>query len=226
MEVVSLRRYPVKSMGGEALESTLIDERGLHGDRWYAVEDGEGHFASGKDTRRFRRRDTVFDYAARTVGDEVEVSGLGGVWLAGDPALDAALSSRMSAAVRVLPEGDVPHHDAAAVSLVGTATLEWCARQWGIDADPRRLRVNVVIETSEPFVEETWVGRGIGVGTVGLEVTQRVERCRMIDIDQDGVLAQGGWLKPLGAEREVCVAVYASVAQTGTVAVGDSVRVL
>jgi uncharacterized protein YcbX len=89
MTVVALRRHPVKSMGGEAMTAVLVDGRGLSGDRWYAVEDGEGHFASGKNTRRFRRRDAVFRYAAATTaGDEVVVTGQGGAWKAGAPVLD------------------------------------------------------------------------------------------------------------------------------------------
>ena len=35
--VVALRRYPVKSMGGEPLHVAELDRRGLVGDRGYAV---------------------------------------------------------------------------------------------------------------------------------------------------------------------------------------------
>ena len=62
--VPAIRRYPVKSMGGEALERVELDARGLVGDRAYAVVDGDGKLSSGKDSRRFRRRDQVFSYAA------------------------------------------------------------------------------------------------------------------------------------------------------------------
>lgn len=62
--VVSLRRYPVKGMAGEALETAEIDGRGLNWDRWYAVVDEQGRFASGKESRRFRRRDAVVTSAA------------------------------------------------------------------------------------------------------------------------------------------------------------------
>lgn len=218
--IESIRRYPVKSMGGEYLESVELDARGLVGDRWYAVEDAEGHFASGKDTRRFRRRDAVFDYSARTDGDRVHVAGPEGAWLVGDPELDALLSRRMDAAVRVLPEREVPHQDAGMVSLVGTATLAWCSRRWDMVADPRRLRVNLVVDTDEPFIEESWVGRRVAVGGVELNVVERIERCRTIDVDQDGVVASGRWLKPL-VERELCVAVYADVVTTGSIERGD-----
>ncbi len=100
-DVVAIRRYPVKSMGGEALDRAEIDDRGLIGDRWFAVEDQDGHFASGKRTRRFRRRDQVFNYRASTEGDgKITVSGNGGSWIVGHAALDDELSRVMGTAVR------------------------------------------------------------------------------------------------------------------------------
>lgn len=223
--MVGIRRYPVKSMGGEGLPKVLLDRRGLVGDRWYAVEDEEGHFASGKSSRRFRRRDAVFEYAARTGEQGVVVSGPGGEWSVGEPALDRVLSQRMDASVRVRPEDAVAHQDAGAVSLVGTATLAWCAEQWGLDADARRLRVNVVVETDEPFVEESWQGRTLRVGGAELTVVERIPRCRMIDIDQDGARASGRWLAPLAAERDLCLAVYADVAAPGPIHLGDPLEI-
>lgn len=223
LRLASIRRYPVKSMGGEPLTSVVANARGLVGDRWFAVQDAEGHFASGKNTRRFRRRDEVFDYAASTENSGVVVRGAEGAWDVGDPALDASLSNRMGLPVRVLPERDVPHYDDGSVSLIGTATLDWFEAR-GIGADPRRLRVNLVVETSEPFVEETWIGHQIEIGEAAFDVVQRVERCRMIDLDQDGVVAEGHWLKAL-PERDMCAAVYADVAREGVIAVGDRVTV-
>lgn len=49
MHVAEIWRYPVKSMGGERLESTDIDERGLHADRLWAVRDLElGAITTGR----------------------------------------------------------------------------------------------------------------------------------------------------------------------------------
>jgi uncharacterized protein YcbX len=224
VEIASLRRYPVKSMGGEDLEHVTLDGRGLVGDRWFAVEDGEGHFASGKSTRRFRRRDAVFKYAARSVpGGDVIVTGPGGTWAVGDPALDATLSRAMGTSVAITPERGIPHQDMGHVSLVSTATLAWCASRWGIAADPRRLRVNLVVSAGTPFVEEQWLGAELVVGSARLRVVERVPRCRMIDIDQDGARSDGRWLKPLTAERGQCIAVYADVTVAGEIAVGDEV---
>lgn len=226
MHVVSLRRYPVKSMAGEALDAAMLDSRGVEGDRWYAVEDADGHFASGKNTRRFRRRDQVFSYAAATscTGDII-VTGERGQWTVGEPALDKELSREMGLDVRVTPEVDIPHQDMGSVSLIGTATLDWCAARWGVNADPRRLRVNIVFSSEEPFVEETWVGRTVTFAGARLRVVERVPRCRMVDIDQDGAKADGRWLKPLAAERDMLLAVYCDVASGGAIRVGDQISV-
>jgi uncharacterized protein YcbX len=130
----------------------------------------------------------------------------------------------MGAAVRVAAEATVPHQDQGAISLVGTATLDWCADRWGIDAEPRRLRVNLLVETTEPFIEESWTDSELLVGDVALTVIERVPRCRMIDVEQVGVGARGRWLKPLGLERDACIAMYADVARPGAVRRGDAVR--
>lgn len=225
LEVVSLRRYPVKSMGGEALNRVELDQRGLVGDRWAAVTDERGFLASGKNTRRFRRRDEVFRYRATTTPDGgVKIDGNGGSWRVGETALDGELSRAMGAPVRVSGENSVAHQDAGAVSLVGTASLRWCRAHQGVDADARRLRANIVFESDEPFVEESWVGRTIRVGGARLNVVQRIDRCRMIDISQDGVAPERRWLKPLTEHRDMCLAVYADVAEPGPVSVGDLVE--
>jgi uncharacterized protein len=52
--VVSLWRYPVKSMIGEELNSSYVTERGLIGDRTYAVIDKQtGKVASAKNPRKW-----------------------------------------------------------------------------------------------------------------------------------------------------------------------------
>ena len=46
------------------------------------------------------------------------------------------------------------------------------------------------------------------------------------DLVQDGASPRGSWLRPLAAERDTCLAVYADVLSTGDVACGDPVVVL
>lgn len=64
--VVSLWRYPVKSMLGEELNSSSVTELGLRGDRSYAVIDREtGKVASAKNPRKWG---TLFDFRATFMG--------------------------------------------------------------------------------------------------------------------------------------------------------------
>jgi uncharacterized protein YcbX len=59
-KVVSIWRYPVKSMLGEELNTSYVTERGLIGDRAYALIDKEtGKVASAKNPRKWER---LFDF--------------------------------------------------------------------------------------------------------------------------------------------------------------------
>jgi len=60
--IVSLWRYPVKSMRGEELNAAEVTKRGLLGDRAYALVDGsDGKVASAKNPRKWPR---LFDCRA------------------------------------------------------------------------------------------------------------------------------------------------------------------
>src|SRR5258705_3992241 len=60
--LVSLWRYPVKSMMGEELNATEVTERGLLGDRAYALLDrADGKAATAKNPRKWPN---LFDFRA------------------------------------------------------------------------------------------------------------------------------------------------------------------
>ena len=65
--VVSLWRYPVKSMMGEELNASEVTDRGLLGDRSYAlVDSSDGKVASAKNPKKWRG---LFDFRAAFAGD-------------------------------------------------------------------------------------------------------------------------------------------------------------
>ena len=69
--VVSLWRYPVKSMLGEKLNSSYITERGLVGDRAYAVVDKQtGKVASAKNPRKWGK---LFDFRSMFIDSPNDV---------------------------------------------------------------------------------------------------------------------------------------------------------
>ena len=64
--VVSLWRYPVKSMMGEELNAADVTERGVLGDRAYALVDtSDGKAATAKNPRKWPH---LFDFRATFVG--------------------------------------------------------------------------------------------------------------------------------------------------------------
>jgi uncharacterized protein len=70
--VVSLWRYPVKSMMGEEINSSYITERGLVGDRTYAVVDKQtGKVASAKNPRKWGK---LFDFRSMFIDSPHDVN--------------------------------------------------------------------------------------------------------------------------------------------------------
>src|SRR5947207_8318675 len=63
--VVSLWRYPVKSMMGEELNAGEVTERGLLGDRAYAlIDSADGKAATAKNPRKWPH---LFDFRAKLI---------------------------------------------------------------------------------------------------------------------------------------------------------------
>jgi uncharacterized protein YcbX len=114
MAVTALYRYPVKSMLGEPLERCRIDERGVVGDRAYALVDVEtGTVASAKVPRLWGG---LLGFSARCTGEPdraaaptVEITFPdGSVHHSGDADIDTALSAAIGRDVRLVatpPEG-------------------------------------------------------------------------------------------------------------------------
>ena len=81
MRIDGLYRYPVKSMRGEEIDATIVGERGLLGDRAYALVDQEtGKVASAKNPRRWG---ILFDFHAAFVDEPVADSDLPPVEITG-----------------------------------------------------------------------------------------------------------------------------------------------
>ncbi|MEP6855226.1 MAG: MOSC domain-containing protein [Pedococcus sp.] len=227
--LVALRCFPVKAAGGQALSTLALGPTGVAGDRAWAVYDEAGKLATGKHSRRFRRMDQVFTLVASRTGEQTRLVLPDGTELvAGEPATDDALGAHFGEPVTLRREGAIPHQDAAPISLVGTATLAELGRHEGDGrpVDPRHLRANLVVETTSPYVEESWVGREIAVGRVRLRVTEPTERCRMVSVAQVDLAARPGMLKAIADHHDLAAGVYAEVLTPGRVALGDDVTVL
>ena len=225
--VLSLHRYPVKSLVGETLERVTLDHRGLLGDRLWSVRDPDGKFGSGKSTRRFRKMQGLLDLVASYDGDVPVLGFPEGTTLRGaGTEMDAALSAHVGRPVSLRREEDVSHFDDGPLHLVTTATLAELQRQHGNPVDVRRLRPNLLVDaTGEGFAEDGWVGAHLEIGTdVVLAVRAPMPRCVMLDLPQRDLPADGGLLRTATVANDADVGVVADVVQPGEVRVGDEVH--
>ncbi len=225
-----IRRYPVKSLGGEDLERAALELRGLRGDRAWAVRDLDGKLGSGKSTRRFRRMDGLLALSAASGADTPMLRFPDGRGLpAGAAGTDQALSTHVGRPVSLVPEGEVSHFDEGPVHLVTTASLRTLADAGGQDVDPRRTRANLLVDhDGHGFPEHGWVGRRLAVGPdVVLRVTAVMPRCVMVDLPQEDLPAGSDLLRLVGQlTSERALGVVAEVVSTGEVALGDAVTLL
>jgi uncharacterized protein YcbX len=226
--VAALTRYPVKSLEGEALQRADVDARGLVGDRTWCVRTEDGFIGSGKSTRRFRRVGGLLALAAtgRPAGPPAVRFPDGALHVAGTPAADAALAAHTGRPVTFSAESHVSNFDDGPVHLVTTSSLRRLADVLGDEADPRRFRANLVLDTPglDGLPEHGWLGRRVAVGEVLLEVVAAMPRCVMVtmataDLDDDHRV-----LKAVHAVAGGDLGVVARVVRPGSVGLGDAVR--
>jgi uncharacterized protein YcbX len=228
--LAGLSRFPVKSMGGEVLESADLRWRGLHGDRQY------GFLIAGSLSRfpwfTARELSELICWQARyrdpedPRGSPVDVTAPDCAHFSlDDPALRDLLSERSGTPVELIQLGRGAF-DAQPVSLVSTATLAAIEEARGHAVDGRRFRINVVVESDAR--EEEWAGRrlviGDGAEASALFAQDRIDRCVMITIDPETGLRSPGLMKTVARGFDNLVGIYASTAQPGTIRLGDVVR--
>ncbi|MCP2015162.1 uncharacterized protein YcbX [Deinococcus sp. HSC-46F16] len=232
-QVVELFRYPIKSIGGERLTSAEINRRGLVGDRFWAVEDEEGKFGSGKTTRRFRRMEGLLEFRAfLRDGPDVPMLALpdGAEVLATSPEATAALRERTGQQVAVTAEREVSHFDEGALHLLTTSALGRLAQVHGAPVDVRRLRNNITLDTSpaQGHLEEEWVGRHLALGEeLIVEIAYLMPRCVMVNMAQHDLPEDNRVLKSISEiNPDVCLGAFAQVVQPGIVRLGDTARLV
>ncbi len=119
--------------------------------------------------------------------------------------------------------------DEASISLITMATVQGIARKSGGEADLRRFRPNIVIETDndQTFAEDDWQGQNLRFGedasAPSLTVTLKDERCVMINFDPDTAEPNSEFMKTVVRENENFAGVYGVVVKTGEIRLGQTV---
>lgn len=111
--VAALRRYPVKSMLGEEISQAQVTDRGLAGDRAYALLEAEtGKLVSAKRPRKWARMFAFRAFFTKEprAGAPLPPASIrfpdGTERTTGDPDVEDALSAALGRAVRVTASGD------------------------------------------------------------------------------------------------------------------------
>jgi uncharacterized protein len=228
--VEQIWRYPVKSIGGERIESTRADGDGVHGDRVWAVQDAAGKLGSGKNSRRFTRIFGLLGLTARYADlaePPIVTGGDGTDYPVATGAADEFLRALAGKRVWVRRDTGIMHFDGVPFTLVGTATLDWLAAQLpSVQVEARRLRPNLVVRTSEPFEEEAWLGQPVQIGTAEAVFEVILPRCVMVGMAQPGLARSNTVLQRIAARTDnpLGMAIGGQVKKPGTISVGDPVR--
>jgi uncharacterized protein YcbX len=227
--VVGLWRYPVKSMGAEALAEVGVSWHGFAGDRrWAFVRDGAAH--SGFPWLTLRERGDLSHYrpsfvepARPDTSPTVVRTPSGSTFDVADPALAAEL---FPSGVRVIRH-DRGIFDTFPLSLITSQTIARLSEMVGARLDVERFRPNILVEAAgaAPFPEDSWVGCVLRVGDARMRIDKRDGRCVIITIDPATTERDPAILRAVARDRQGCLGVYGSTVEPGRVAVNDPVLI-
>jgi uncharacterized protein YcbX len=216
--VAEIWRYPVKSMAGERLDSCLVTDTGLEGDRRWALVDGTPNRAGKLYTNTQDAR--LMTYKARLAGQGVEVSTPAGGSRHLDDQFVAELAGVVSRPLTLRDHSGI-NFDDSHVLVVNLATVAAFALEARVDIDRRRFRANFYIDGLEPDEEIQWLDRRVRAGSAVLEVIKRCERCAVVSRDPDTTIASPELLRLLAQTNDTSMGVYCRVITPGVVAIGD-----
>ncbi len=230
--VAEIWRYPVKSMRGERIDRAEFRWTGIAGDRQFAFLRADDRsrfpwltgrvlpelvlyracFDDPEDPRNSPVSVIAPDGQSFGFWDPALAQGLGDI--AGEPALPMRLG-----------RGAFDQHP---VSVVTTATLRRLSSIAGSYIDPRRFRINIVIEETETAPPENdWVGRTLGFGheakAPALRIDEAAERCVMVTIDPETGKRDPGVMRLVAQNFANRIGLYCAPVALGRISVGDPV---
>ncbi len=240
MHVEELWRYPVKSLGGERVDTVEVTDAGLAGDRAWGI-----HHAETGTVLTARRAPELLFAAARVEkegsGDLVAVITLpdGSTVSSVDDSVDAVLSDWLERAVTLVRPGTEGATYENPMDAENEADwIQWRGPTWSFhdstksmvsivvrdslgDHDIRRFRTNVVVDGD---AEDDLIGTTVMLGSAVLDVMKPIDRCVMVTRPQPGLPRDLEVLRSVIRERNNLLSIGALVQRGGVVSVGDEVR--
>jgi uncharacterized protein YcbX len=228
-QIVSIARYPVKSMSGESVARAYLAPYGLDRDRLYAFESSSAPAGMLRLTARERRQMLHYHPQVRTDGGVEVLTPDGERYPIDSAALLQYLQAHTADAGRLsLMQSLTPQTDVRPLSLLSLPTVEALSKEFGMTLGERRFRANILVNlVGGAFAEDALAGRQVRIGKEArLLIRERIPRCRFILYDPDAPAEADpliSLMKFLGSQHEGRVGVYASVLTPGWIEAGDDV---
>jgi uncharacterized protein len=234
--LTELARWPVKSLGGEALGAARLDWRGLGGDRAHALldqrEGREGRWLTVRQAPRMLAWSADYPDAPDDQLDPADPppptlrAPDGTAWGWDAPGLEEALAADLGVAVRRHRDLGGQQDLQASVLVTTEASRRAVADALGRPVDVRRFRTNLHLELDAPaFAEERWEGGRLEVGEITLALLNPCVRCVIPTRDPDDLSRWPELLRWLHRRRGALFGVNAWVVTAGRVRVGDRAAV-
>ena len=211
MHVAELWRYPVKSLAGEPMDSVVITEDGIPGDRVVQVYDAKGRVVTARTAPRLLGLKAV-------LGEKGEPIVNGRPWTAPDVA--AAIEAAAGTGARLARDDGPDRFDVLPLLVATDGAVE------ALGLDRRRFRPNILVSGVNGLAERAWPGRRARIGEVIIAFEKLRGRCVMTTYDPDTLEQDPTVLRRIVAEMGGRLALDTYVVQGGRVAVGDPVELL
>jgi uncharacterized protein YcbX len=229
--LISVVRFPVKSMAGESLQEGVLTRTGLQNDRLYAFESTNA--PSGMLRLSGKERRAMLGYRARLTGGQVAVeTPTGEIYPVDSGLLIEYFKAHISNTAHFsLVESSVPQTDVRPLSLISRQTVSQIASEVGRPIRERRFRANLIVDLADgPFGEDGFVGTRLRVGpSAVLEIIERVPRCRVVTHDPDAPKVEEPAfeiMRALDRFHQGRAGVYARIVTPGAVRSNDAIQVV
>jgi uncharacterized protein len=210
LHVTGLWRYPVKSLAGEPLSTAVIGPDGIPGDRVVRVRGPEGVRTSRRQYRLLGLRGTLDPDDGPRINGHLWNSPDALALVKGAAGADAWLE-----AWEGLDRFDI---------LPLLVATDGAVAAFGRDI--RRLRPNIVIAGVDGLGERDWPGAELHIGDAIVRLDSLRGRCHMTTVDPDTLQVNPEVLRDIVRRFGGRLALNADVVRTGTIRVGDPVRLV
>jgi uncharacterized protein YcbX len=232
--VLSLHRWPVKSLGGEEVDALRIDRRGAGGDRAQALL---GVFGGQRRRLTVRQVPRMLGWRAsypQAPGEALDPDAPplpvlttpdGRCFAWDDPALPRALRDDLGRPVDLCRDLALMPDLQDSLLVTVEASRAALEDELGRFVDLRRFRPNLHLRLdAAAFAEEGWAGRRLHVGDAELELLHPCERCAIPTRDPDTHEKWPQLLRHLAREHATLFGINARAVAPASARVGDAVE--